>query len=157
MHMESGPPETASNILSPGTIKECLEIVSLNFSHIRRFIQNLSSHSLCHIDIGFPPAVCIRQNSDNRKPDFFIKFKRITRDSPCQNLNNLVNIRIPTLVLANRQDPIHPFRYGEKLAKIIPHAELREITSKSTSREQHAADVQRFIIAFMQMHFGIHS
>lgn len=95
-----------------------------------------------------------------RTPDIdktFIKFERITRDSPCQDLKELAKIEVPTLVLANRRDPVHPFKYGKILAAVIPHAEFREITSKSASRERHAADVQRFITAFIQLHFGIPS
>ena len=50
---------------------------------------------------------------------------------------------MPTLVLGNRQDPIHPWDIAETLAGLIPGAELREITPKSVSLEQHAADVQK--------------
>ena len=61
---------------------------------------------------------------------------------------------MPTLVLAYRQDPIHPFGYGQALAGIIPGAEFREITSKSISKERHGAEVQQFIGEFLQKHFA---
>ena len=62
-------------------------------------------------------------------------------------------MRAPTLVLGNRPDPVHPFDYAEALARAIPGAELREITSKSVSVSQHGADVQRCLDAFFQRHF----
>ena len=61
---------------------------------------------------------------------------------------------MPTLVLGNRLDPIHPFEYAEDLARAIPGAELREITSKSISLEQHGADVQRHLDDFLRRRFS---
>ena len=46
-------------------------------------------------------------------------------------------------------DPIHPFKYGEVLARLIPKAEFREITAKGVSLEQHYADVQRVLAGFL--------
>src|SRR5262249_9385585 len=65
------------------------------------------------------------------------KLERIARDAPLHDLRELANIRVPTLILANRQDPIHPFAYGEELARRIPGAEFHEITAKSVSKERH--------------------
>jgi hypothetical protein len=56
---------------------------------------------------------------------------------------------VPTLVLANRRDPIHPFEYGEALAQAIPGAEFKELTSKSVSRERHESEVQQFLEYFL--------
>ena len=56
---------------------------------------------------------------------------------------------VPTLVLASHQDPIHPFAYGQVLARAIPGAAFAEITSKSVDREQYARDVQRELAAFI--------
>lgn len=82
------------------------------------------------------------------------RLERIIQDTPNADRREWNSIRVPTLVLANRQDPIHPFEYGEALAQAIPGAELKEITSKSASLEQHGADVQKFIEAFLRSHFA---
>jgi pimeloyl-ACP methyl ester carboxylesterase len=37
------------------------------------------------------------------------KFERIIRDAPCTDRSGWSSIAVPTLVLANRRDPIHPF------------------------------------------------
>ena len=78
----------------------------------------------------------------------------IVNDRPVQKLRDCEAIRVPTLVLANRLDPIHPFDYGEILAQIIPRAEFHEITSKSVSKDRHGAEVQQFIGEFLQRHFS---
>ncbi len=62
-------------------------------------------------------------------------------------------IAVPTLVLANRQDPIHPFAYGEALAGAIPGSTFHELTPKSVSVERHADDVRRFLGVFLHDHF----
>jgi pimeloyl-ACP methyl ester carboxylesterase len=82
-----------------------------------------------------------------------VKLERIPNEAPCRDLRDLQALRVPTLVLANRQDPIHPFEYGEALACAIPGAEFQELASKSVSVDQHTADVQRALTGFLQRHF----
>ena len=62
-------------------------------------------------------------------------------------------VKAPVLVMANRQDPIHPFEFGEILAREISQAEFRELTSKSVSKERYADDVQRYLTEFLKKHF----
>jgi pimeloyl-ACP methyl ester carboxylesterase len=82
------------------------------------------------------------------------KFERIIRDAPCQDRRAWASIKVPTLVLGNRFDPIHPYEYAEEVARLIPGAEFREVTAKSVSLEQHNADVQRCLSDFLQRHFS---
>lgn len=88
-----------------------------------------------------------------RAEETVVRLDRIPLDRPCRDLQELKSIRVPALVLANRADPVHPFEYGEALTATIPGAELREITAKSVSVEQHGADVQRFLEEFLRRHF----
>ena len=81
------------------------------------------------------------------------KFERIIADAPCRDRREWAFIKVPTLVLANRRDPIHPFEYGEVLARLIPGAELRELAPKSVSLDQHNADVQMHLQDFLQRKF----
>ena len=62
---------------------------------------------------------------------------------------------MPTLVLANQQDPIHPWDFAETLAANIPGAELRELTSKSVDVDRHAEDVRRHIGEFLLKNFAL--
>ena len=88
-----------------------------------------------------------------RAAEAVARLERIPRDAPCRDLAELTAIRVPTLVLANRQDVIHPFSYGQTLARKIPGAQFREITSKNESPERHAADVQGALGEFLLGHF----
>ena len=78
---------------------------------------------------------------------------RIPRDQPYASLGELAALRVPTLVLANRQDPVHPYEVGEAIAAAIPGAEFMELTAKSVSPDQHNADVQRCIEGFLKRRF----
>jgi len=84
-----------------------------------------------------------------------IRLERIIKDAPCRDRRAWASIRVPTLVLANRLDPVHPYEFGEEYARLIPGAEFREIISKSVSVEQHGTDVQRELEEFFRRHFAI--
>lgn len=95
----------------------------------------------------------VGQFSHPRAEETVVKLERIPQDTPCHHLDALRSIRVPTLVLANRQDPIHPFDYGMTLAQCIENAAFQELTPKSVSKERHAEDAQRFIGDFLQRYF----
>jgi pimeloyl-ACP methyl ester carboxylesterase len=85
--------------------------------------------------------------------------ERLPQDAPNDDRRQWASISVPTLILATRQDPIHPYEYGEQIAQLISHAEFHEITPKSVSKEQHVLDVQARIESFLRGHFAneIHS
>ncbi|MHB8970082.1 MAG: alpha/beta fold hydrolase [Pirellulaceae bacterium] len=95
----------------------------------------------------------LNQFNNPRAEATVITLERIQNDAPCTSLQQLADIRVPTLVLANRQDPVHPFEYGQLIAQAIPGAEFAELTAKSVSVEQHRRDVQMHLERFLNEHF----
>jgi pimeloyl-ACP methyl ester carboxylesterase len=93
------------------------------------------------------------QFKNPRIEETVIKLECIIRDTPHPDRQAWSTVRVPTLVMGNRLDPVHPYDYAEQLASEIPGAEFREITSKSVSLEQHNADVQRCLEEFLNQHF----
>jgi len=93
------------------------------------------------------------QFTNPRAEEAVARLERIPRDSPCRHRDEWPAIRAPTLVLANRRDPVHPFGYGEVLAAAIPGATFAELTPKSVSVDAHAADVRRAIETFLNAQF----
>jgi pimeloyl-ACP methyl ester carboxylesterase len=75
--------------------------------------------------------------------------ERLPRDAPNRNQEDWTHIHVPTLVLVNEHDPIHPFRYGEVLAYAIPGATLEQVTPKAIDAHQHARDIQHAIERFL--------
>lgn len=75
--------------------------------------------------------------------------ERLPAAAPLRGLTSLASLTMPTLVLANRQDPVHPIEYGQQLAAAIPNARFEEITSKTVSAERHTADARLFVAGFL--------
>lgn len=86
--------------------------------------------------------------------DTAFKLERIIHDTPSLDRRDWAEIKVPTLVLGNKRDPIHPFEYAAQTADLIPGATLKEIASKAVSLEQHNAEVQNAIEAFLLAHFS---
>lgn len=84
-----------------------------------------------------------------RAEETAVKLARIPNTVPVPDAAMLASITAPALVLANRQDPIHPFEYGEIIARLLPNAELEELTSKSVSLEEHVRQTQDYIAQFL--------
>lgn len=76
-------------------------------------------------------------------------FSRVAQDDPGTKVQDWERITVPTLVLGNRQDPIHPFEYAEGLAASVPGAQLVELASKSLDAPAHQRQVQAAITAFL--------
>lgn len=94
----------------------------------------------------------VRQFEHPRAEETFVIIERIIQDAPYRDRTMLQSVAVKTLVMANKQDPIHPWDYGEQLAACIPGAEFKELTPKSVSVEDHAKDVQRHVETFLQDH-----
>ena len=87
---------------------------------------------------------------DPRAEETVVRFERIARDAPCRCLERLAAICVPTLVMVNRDDPVHPFEYGAMLMSAIDGARLCEIAPKSEGESRHARDVQRCVTEFLK-------
>lgn len=95
-------------------------------------------------------ASLVGQFTHPRAGETVAKLERLPADAPCRDLASLAAFDVPTLVLASRQDPVHPFEYGEDLARAIPRATFRELIPKAISRERHAEEVQGFLDEFIR-------
>jgi len=89
------------------------------------------------------------QLTNERAVDAVARLERLPADRPLSDLRSAAVLRVPALVLAHQQDPIHRFAFGEALAGAIPGAKLVELTPKSIAKERHAAEVQNCLEAFL--------
>lgn len=69
---------------------------------------------------------------------------------PIENLEDLAKIKVPTLILSNQQDPVHPFEYGAIYAKNILDATEVEITSKIIDENKHLEELNNHIETFIK-------
>jgi pimeloyl-ACP methyl ester carboxylesterase len=61
-------------------------------------------------------------------------------------------LHAPVLILACRDDRLHPFEVAQDLASGLPGAELIQAASRHADAARHAADVQRETEAFLARH-----
>lgn len=77
------------------------------------------------------------------------KFARIPAESPFETLDSLKAITVPTLILANRQDDIHPFHSSELIHEAIDGSVFHEIACKRYDREGYYKDLSLYINEFL--------
>jgi pimeloyl-ACP methyl ester carboxylesterase len=87
---------------------------------------------------------------DPRAVETVARLERVPQDAPNHDRAEWRKISAPTLVLANRCDPIHPFTFGEVLAREIPDAQFEELTPKSVDLAQYTSDLRRKLADFLQ-------
>ena len=78
----------------------------------------------------------------------FARLERIPHNQCHIPMSEWSKIKVPALVLANKQDTIHRFEYGQAWADAIGGAEFKELTPKSDNPEQYIADLQHAIETF---------
>jgi pimeloyl-ACP methyl ester carboxylesterase len=96
----------------------------------------------------------LAQFTHPRAEETVAKLERIPVHAPRFTRRDWNRICVPTLVLVNRLDAIHPFEFGEVYVNAVPGASLVEVAAKSVNKEQHAADVQRALDDFLKKAFG---
>lgn len=92
----------------------------------------------------------VGQFTHPRAEETVVKLERMPQDTPCADRAAWAGIHVPTLVLGNPVDPMHPYEMAETLAAGIPKAELRELTSKSVDKARHVQEARTFIGAFLR-------
>lgn len=92
----------------------------------------------------------VGQFTHPRAEETVIKLERMPQDAPCADRAAWANIGVPTLVLGNHVDPMHPYAMAEVLAAGIPNARLRELTSKSVDKARHVQEARTFIGEFLR-------
>ena len=91
----------------------------------------------------------LRQFDEPRAADAVVRLLHIPASTPVEDPAALATISTPTLVLASRQDTIHPYEMGRTLAEQIPTARLIELTPKSVDLKRYETDVQQYIGQFL--------
>jgi pimeloyl-ACP methyl ester carboxylesterase len=87
--------------------------------------------------------------SNNTAEAIVTAFQPIYTSRPVDSLDSLQRLQIPSLVLANHNDPLHPFELAQVLASRLPKCQLRQFPSKSESVAQHYEQFRRLVGEFV--------
>jgi pimeloyl-ACP methyl ester carboxylesterase len=84
-----------------------------------------------------------------RAEDGVARLERMPADAPDHDRRRWNGLKVPVLVLAHEDDPVHPLACGRAIADAIPQAKFVEITPKSVNRERHEAEIRKQVAAFL--------
>jgi pimeloyl-ACP methyl ester carboxylesterase len=76
--------------------------------------------------------------------------QRISEDGPGVSEADIRAITIPTLVIGNALDYVHPLAYARTLAEWIPGARFVEVTAKASDPARYQADFEAALAAFLK-------
>jgi pimeloyl-ACP methyl ester carboxylesterase len=98
-------------------------------------------------------AKTLVESLTNRSADATINtYRYIPASVPFHSWEELGSIQAPALVLANRNDRLHPFEYAERLCSTLPRATWRELPPKSESLELHQIRFREYVSEFLRAH-----
>lgn len=88
----------------------------------------------------------------NDKASTLELLSRLPNDGPGLTAEQLAAIHIPTLIIANEQDYVHPLVYAEELNHLLPQATLRVICSKTIDPALYRAQFRETLATFLVQH-----
>jgi pimeloyl-ACP methyl ester carboxylesterase len=141
------------NIPNPPNLSILFTIADMVQKHGReralQLFENLDVYTL--LKLSSPEtARSLRELFSARSIEAIVQTLRsIPASVPFESFDKLRTIDMPTLVLGNHNDPIHPFEFAERLAASIPSAQLREIPSKSDSLKEHQDKFRSLVAEFL--------
>ncbi|MFN7999189.1 MAG: alpha/beta hydrolase [Bryobacteraceae bacterium] len=100
----------------------------------------------------YPPAVSsVDTLFFGRSPEAIVAtYQAIPRSTPYRSVDALKRVEVPTLILANRNDPTHPFEYAEAWAMALGNAQLKEIPSKAEGLAKHISAFRCCLSQFLK-------
>jgi pimeloyl-ACP methyl ester carboxylesterase len=87
----------------------------------------------------------------NQNADALVaSLRAIPASAPVDSLDKLAALGIPSLVLGNRNDPLHPFELAQTVAKAIPGSRFHEFPSKSEDMNGHYQQFRQIVTEFLE-------
>jgi pimeloyl-ACP methyl ester carboxylesterase len=107
-----------------------------------------------------PKLKAIREKVPEAADSILGMFEREQPDATATLLRNMVNDKpcpsdisplhkLPTLIIGNDQDPLHPWSMAEAWHELLPQSTLVKVSSRYSDRHAHQQEVNRAIRDFM--------
>jgi pimeloyl-ACP methyl ester carboxylesterase len=131
------------------------------YSEISRLLASHEENDALHQFQNLPEYLALRSTSPDNASSLVSFFTRprpettiallstIPLDGPGVTRLEMAALNVPTLVIGNGQDHVHPLSYAHALADIIPGALFCEITSKSVDKRSYLAEFQQALKGFL--------
>lgn len=100
--------------------------------------------------VEYNTAQSVLKQLGREQPEYTsIIFKKMIADCPFSNLSELRELKIPVLILASKDDALHPYEIANSLKNAIPNSILIEVPSKYLHKYLHELIVGKEIIRFL--------
>jgi pimeloyl-ACP methyl ester carboxylesterase len=73
----------------------------------------------------------------------------MVHDMPIPMMLDLEKIAVPCLIIANHEDPLHPYELAEEIAEYFSEAEVQEVVSRYVDDGMHRQEVQDLVRTFL--------
>jgi len=139
---------------SPKNMKPFLEVAELlhKLPVSKALNSFLKSEIAIQLSTESPDNLLSLKNIFYRSPQNITSalIKAIANDGPGISDNEVRKIKIPTLIIGNHYDKIHPLEYATTLSKMIKTSNLVVITSKSINRDLYIAEFRNSLNLFLK-------
>jgi pimeloyl-ACP methyl ester carboxylesterase len=104
------------------------------------------------LQVESPDNVTSLLNLFSREPQWVTRelLCRIGKDGPDVSRKEIAAIHVPTLVIGQALDYVHPIAMARELAGMISGARMLEVTPKSQSIEAYRRDLSMGLLAFLR-------
>jgi pimeloyl-ACP methyl ester carboxylesterase len=139
---------------SPDNLATYVEIGSLIQQHGAQqglaLFQQSEAYERLQVEAPDTAKSFVGQFLNPRAEETCVRLQRMPHDAPNRDRAAWASIGAPTLILANHNDPPHPYAYGEIAARLIPNSILKTITPKSVDKQAHLQEARATIRQFIQ-------
>jgi pimeloyl-ACP methyl ester carboxylesterase len=115
-------------------------------------IKFKNSALFCEFDEMSPPVASsfLQQFDYPHIEETYAKLIKIPHDAPNYDREEWREITVPTLILTNKIDPLHPYHYGKMVSEFIDNSIFREIPPKAVSNELHMEMSKKYFSEFLK-------
>ena len=85
----------------------------------------------------------------NQREELPLVLSSMVEDYPFGNLSDLNQLEIPTIVIGNEDDPLHPLEISKIISESIQGSSLKTVTSRYINNNDHQHQVIKYISQFI--------
>ncbi len=86
----------------------------------------------------------------SQRPEIATVLKKMVGDRPFDDIDLLSNIDKPCIIIANQDDPLHPFKMASVIHQKIKGSQLSEVISRYIDDDKHSESVNQLISRFIE-------
>ena len=75
--------------------------------------------------------------------------RHMVGDAPFKDQADLAQIKQACLIIANDDDPLHPFDFAPIIQQRIPNSKLKKVTSRYIDNELHKREITQLVSSFL--------